>query len=197
MRSFTSLVRPGTTARLASAAHLGAAALLGVLLLGCGEAAPPPPEADPASLRTTAQGSVVGSVGAYGSHVWLGIPYAKPPVDDFRWRAPRTPEPWSGTREALLRGNHCPQFASTLGGVPGEPGEIVGDEDCLVLNVYAPRLEPGAVPAGDARMPVFFWIHGGGNVIGTSAFYDGGNLAQTHDVVVVTIRRRMLRLGAN
>jgi para-nitrobenzyl esterase len=166
-----------------------------VFAFACATPEAPAPTADPASLRTTAQGDVVGTVGTYGSHVWRGIPHAKPPVGDLRWRAPQPPESWTGTREAIAAGNHCPQFASTFGGVPGTPGSIVGDEDCLFLNIYAPQLSPDAVPSGDARMPVLFWIHGGGNVIGTSAFYDGGNLAQTHDVVVVTINYRIGPLG--
>src|SRR5512139_214620 len=130
--------------------------LVVLLLLACGRELPPPavPTADPAARRTLTGGEAVGFVGTYGSHVWLGLPFAKPPTGELRWRAPRPPEPWSGTREALAYGSPCPQFASVLGGVDAPRGSVVGSEDCLYLNVFAPRFEPGAVPTGDARLPV-------------------------------------------
>jgi para-nitrobenzyl esterase len=118
-----------------------------------------------------------------------------PPVGDRRWRAPERPAAWSQTREALDQGAFCTQFASRFGGVPGEDGEILGSEDCLFLDVYAKRREASAVPGGEHRVPVLVWIHGGGNVIGHAGFYDGGNMAQTHDVVVVAINYRLGPLG--
>ena len=151
--------------------------------------------ADPSSLRTLpGGGDLVGYAGRYGSHVWLGIPYAQPPVGERRWRAPEAPAAWSGTREALAFGNHCAQFASPLGGVSNAPaGSLTGSEDCLYLNVYAPRLDRAA--AASAKLPVMVWIHGGGNVVGLADNYDGGRLAQTQDVVVVTINYRLGPLG--
>ena len=60
-------------------------------------------------------------------------------------------------------------------GVEGaKPGEPTGSEDCLYLNVYAPRLAAAEVPQAERRLPVMLWIHGGGNTIGEAAFYDGG-----------------------
>ena len=148
--------------------------------------------ADPTSRRSLAQGAVVGAVGRYGSHVWLGIPYAKPPVGALRWRAAQPPDAWTGTREALRFSSPCVQYASTLGGVTSAaPGTPVGSEDCLYANVYAPRSAPEGVPAGTGRLPVMLWIHGGGNTIGEGGFYDGGNLAATEKVVVVTFNDRL------
>jgi para-nitrobenzyl esterase len=156
----------------------------------------PPHGADPTSLRHAPAGDAVGFVGRYGSHVWLGLPYAKPPVGERRWRAPEAREPWSGTREALRFGPHCPQLASGFGGVTDvSPGTPTGDEDCLYLNVYAPRFAPAAVPSGAERLPVMVWIHGGGNVIGLADFYDGGNLAASQNVVVVTVNYRLGPFG--
>jgi para-nitrobenzyl esterase len=160
---------------------------------GCGEA---PPVADPDARRTTTTGEVVGFVGEYGSHVWLGIPYAKPPVGELRWRAPLPAEPWSGTREALQFGAPCPQLASPFGGLDDLPrGTPGGDEDCLTLNVYSPRRSAEEVAKGEARLPVMLWIHGGGNVVGHSGFYDGGNLAASQNLVVVTTNYRLGPLG--
>ena len=96
---------------------------------------------DPASHRVTPSGAVVGFVGEYGSHAWLGIPFAKPPIDALRWRAPQPAEPWTGTREALDFGSACTQFPSPIGGLDtAKAGQPVGSEDCLYLNVYAPRV---------------------------------------------------------
>jgi len=159
----------------------GVCALLVGFIAGCGERGGPLPAADDGSLRTTAQGPLIGYVGDYGSHVWRGIPYASPPVDDLRWRAPEPPSAWRETRDALQSGSFCPQFASRFGGVAGDEGEIRGSEDCLFLDIYAKRRELAAVPIGEDRVPVLVWIHGGGNVIGHAGFYNGGNMAETHD----------------
>jgi len=160
---------------------------------------PAPPEvarvADPTSQRALpAGGDVVGYTGRYGSHVWLGIPYAEPPVGERRWRAPAAATAWSGTREALAFGPHCSQLASAFGGVDDVPaGAVSGSEDCLYLNVYAPRMEPGAV--AQAKLPVMLWIHGGGNVVGLADFYDGGRLSQSQEVIVVTVNYRLGPFG--
>jgi len=169
--------------------------LLSPFALASCSSKPPEPVAAADSLRTIEQGKLVGSVGRYDNHMWRGIPYARPPVGSLRWRAPQHPDSWTGTLSALEHGAFCPQYASPFGGVDGDSGEILGSEDCLFLNVYAPRMAPDAVPTGADRLPVMFWIHGGGNVIGHAGFYDGGNLAQTENVIVVTINYRLGPLG--
>jgi para-nitrobenzyl esterase len=154
--------------------------LLVPLLVGCGDA---PPEADPATLREVTQGKLVGTSLAEGEvHAWLGIPYAQPPVGPLRWRAPRPPEAWEGTREALESGQMCSQ----LGGDP-----VSGGEDCLTLDVYTPAFGPDAVPTGPARRPVMYWIHGGGNSMGWGHQIPPTRLAAEHDVIVVTINYRL------
>ena len=138
----------------------------------------------------------MGFVGAYGSHVWLGVPFAEPPIGERRWRSPEPTQRWTGVREALEFGSPCAQIASPFGGVVDrEAGSFAGDEDCLYLNVYAPALAESAIPRGADRLPVMVWIHGGSNVIGHASFYDGGNLAQRQNVVVVTINYRLGPLG--
>ncbi|MCC6642750.1 MAG: carboxylesterase family protein [Deltaproteobacteria bacterium] len=172
-------------------------AAIGLASLACGGRGEPwrIAKSDPATRRTAPAGAVLGGAGRYGSHAWLGIPFAKPPVGELRWRAPQPPERWAGVREALAFGAPCPQYASPFAGVDGRPGTIAGDEDCLTLDVWAPPFSPEDVPAGTARLPVMVWIHGGGNTIGTAAFYDGGNLAATHGVVVVAVQYRLGPLG--
>jgi para-nitrobenzyl esterase len=167
------------------------ALVLALLLLAACRGAPPPPTPDPTSRRSTPSGEVVGFVGTYGSWVWPGLPYAAPPVGERRWRAPDLPAAWAGVREAVRPGHPCVQYASPLGGVEGAPVDTpVGDEDCLTLNVYAPR---SATPT--SFLPVMVWIHGGGNTIGTGTRYDGGNLAATQNVVVVTLNYRLGPFG--
>ena len=163
-----------------------------MLLVACGEPPRPPPAASPDSTRSLAQGEVVGFEGDHGNHAWLGIPFAAAPEGPLRWRAPRPPEGWSGTREALDWGASCPQFASPAGGPDGEAaGEASGREDCLFLNVFAPRFAPGEVPQGPGRLPVMVWIHGGGNSTGSAHPYEGGLLAARHDLVVVSVHYRL------
>ncbi len=172
---------------------VGALGGMSLAALACGSGPAPRAGADFTSLRETPSGPVVGFTSPYGSHAWLGVPYAQAPVGSLRWRAPRAHPTWSEPREALAFGASCVQFASELGGdLSADPGEPVGDEDCLFLNVYAPRQEGAAT---GPRRPVLFWIHGGGNTIGTSAFYDGGRLAADEDVVVVTVNYRLGPFG--
>ncbi len=170
-------------------------ALAAVIALGCAEAAAPRPNADASSQRTLASGEVVGFASTNDAHAWLGIPYARPPVADLRWRAPRPPEPWSGRREVLAVGDICVQLANELDAPDASSGTVVGSEDCLYLNVHAPRFDPDGVPRADARLPVMVWIHGGGQTIGSGGFYDGGALAADQAVVVVTVNYRLGPFG--
>jgi para-nitrobenzyl esterase len=163
-------------------------ALAGLALLACGRSEAPPVVADPSSERSLASGRVVGFTNDDGAHVWRGIPFAAPPVGPLRWRAPLPPEPWSGVRDATRFGAACPQFAISFG---GGAEEIRGSEDCLVLNVFAPRFEPGEVPQGAARLPVMVWIHGGGNSLGSAEIYDLGRLAQSQRVIAVAVHYRL------
>src|SRR5215472_4272149 len=65
---------------------------------------------DESSKRTIASGELVGFVAKnQKAQTWLGIPFAKPPVGELRWRAPQAPAPWTGVREALRIGSACSQ----------------------------------------------------------------------------------------
>ena len=154
--------------------------------------------ADVSSERLLASGSTVGFAAAYNTHAWLGLPYARPPVDALRWRAPQAPEAWADTRDALSFGSPCVQLSSKLGGVASDdPDGFAGSEDCLYLNIWAPRTEPDRVASGEDRLPVMVWIHGGGNRIGDSGsrMYDGARLAGTENVVVVSFNYRLGPFG--
>ncbi len=152
--------------------------------------------ADPDTVRTTQYGKVQGFTGLYDSHTWLGVPYAKPPSGDLRWRKPEKPISWQGIKPALEFGNHCPQTANRSGGISHlETGTPTGDEDCLYLNIWAPRFKPPEIPASSQRLPVMVWIHGGGNEIGAGSLYNGGNLATTQHLLVVTLNYRLGPFG--
>ena len=117
---------------------------------------------------------------------WEDIPYAIPPVGDLRWKAPRaliSPELNIQPQD----GNGCLQEASIYAGIQGEG--IVGQEDCLYLDIKAP------VNNLDQRLPVMFWIHGGGNTSGVKDYYDFSQLIRKHQVIVVTINYRLGPMG--
>lgn len=71
---------------------------------------------------------------------YLGIPFAAAPVGDLRWRPPQPAASWTGVREAIEPGPQCPQAAVARNSVSYEVyGERPQSEDCLTLNVWAPR----------------------------------------------------------
>ncbi len=148
---------------------------------------------DPATQRDTASGPVIGVRDADDTFAWLGIPFAAPPVDDLRWRAPRPVEPWTEPLDTTSFRDPCIQLPGPLDGVPDAEGvAVVGSEDCLYLNIWAPR---GRSSADREPLPVMFWIHGGGNSIGTANTYPANRLASDGWVIVVTINYRLGFLG--
>jgi para-nitrobenzyl esterase len=110
-------------------------------------------------VRQTLSGPVQGRIDGQ-AFAWLGIPYAKPPLGDLRWRAPQDPEPWTGIRPAQGFCSACPQYGGLMGSMDaGTFGKPAGSEDCLYLNIWRPRSD-------EKGLPVLFWIHGGGNFSG-------------------------------
>ncbi len=122
--------------------------------------------------------------------VFKGIPYAAAPVGSLRWQPPQDVEPWATDRDATGFG------PSAMQGSLGEMGEMIGvasgpiSEDCLTLNIFTSSLF-------DELRPVMVWIHGGGNVVGSSAQprFNGEHLARRARVVVVTINYRLGAFG--
>ena len=143
------------------------------------------------TLRNVTQGALVGRHSEAGGSAWLAVPYAAPPTGDLRWRAPRPAPAWNGEREAVEHGPACPQITNALSAAEGyDPGQLIGSEDCLTLDIYAPS---GAQPGSD--LPVMVWIHGGANVWGSTRVYEGSHLAEERQVVVVAVQYRLGPLG--
>ena len=143
------------------------------------------------TARTLSNGVVIGSIEDNGVGVWRGLPYGRPPVNALRWKAPQPEASWSNTYLAIQPGSACPQFADLLSDLPtSQFGRVIGKEDCLYLNIWAPENKPAV-----ADRPVMFWIHGGGNTVGEAAQYTGKYLAERYGVVVVIINYRLGTLG--
>jgi len=139
-------------------------------------------------LVATEAGAVRGVEGA-GVRAWVGVPYAAPPIGDRRWRAPRPVEPWSGVRDATRLGSDCTQALGRRAILGGGGGIVVGSEDCLFVNIYAPA------GGADAALPVMVYLHGGAFTIGAGANYDPSRLARDQGRVVVTLNFRLGALG--
>lgn len=121
--------------------------------------------------------------------VWKGIPYAKPPIGDRRFRAPQQPDPWTEVREASLFGPSAIQASNGIMEFLGTQTDNTS-EDCLYLNVWSPS-------ADSRRRPVMVWVHGGAFTTGAGSgqLYDGHSFAAEGDVVVVTFNYRLGALG--
>lgn len=157
------------------AALIGAFGLVAVLP-GAAIAAPGEPNA---SAPATEARTTSGWVGGYrdGSvATWAGIPYAAPPVGGLRWRPPVAPVPWSSVRPADEFAAVCTQLISET--------EVIGSEDCLYLNVFAPLQSRRR-----QLLPVMVHLHGGGN----SGFhpYTNADAFVERGVVVVTVGYRL------
>jgi para-nitrobenzyl esterase len=193
------------------------ALLLGLFVVGCGsstpEASPTPDAAGDSAIDSTpsdaAESGACGSElatppgtvrtelgvveGAEQGKTWAfhAIPFAAPPVGALRYAPPQAGTCWNDKRPAKNWGAVCPQLDAM--------GKVVGQEDCLTLNVWTPK-----EPAADAKpRAVMVFMHGGGHVQGSAAqktadgtyIYDAEPIVTKGDVVVVTIQFRLGPLG--
>lgn len=133
----------------------------------------------------TASGIIRGIIEGEVS-IFKGIPYAAPPVGEFRWRPPQAVTPWQGIRDAKEYGPNCVQ-----GGWGAAPGTIQqgSSEDCFYLNLWKP-----VDAKSGAKLPVMVWIHGGGFTGGSGAGISGNQFAQ-QGIILITFNYRLGRLG--
>ncbi len=121
--------------------------------------------------------------------VWEDIPYAQPPINNLRWKAPRKIIE-NSVKIKPKNGNFCIQRTSSLGGSSQYSNEFIsGSEDCLYLDIYSPSNNTNDL------LPVMFWIHGGGNTSGLKDIYDFSKLVKKHNVIVVRINYRLGPFG--
>ncbi|MEH6387216.1 carboxylesterase/lipase family protein [Pseudomonas profundi] len=139
----------------------------------------------PGKTVTTRYGELAGFQAGEGAWAWYGIPYAKPPVGELRWKPPVKPDAWDGVRQATAWADQSaqnPRYESF-----GEGGM---SEDSLYLNVTAPDGYEGE------RLPVMVWFHGGGFAIltGNTKAFNNTSLPK-EGVVVVTVNHRLGPFG--
>lgn len=166
-------------ARLTNLAKISVLAAT-VTLAADGASAKDKPESSIEVITQT--GTFVGTI-EEGTIAHKGIPYARAPVAEFRWRLPQPLAVSSTSFDATQYKPHCPQ--------ENAPDDPDAEEDCLFLNVFAPKI---GKPKGQLR-PVMVWIHGGANAFGASDFYHPHNLVLNGDVIVVTLNYRLGALG--
>lgn len=146
-------------------------------------------EPAPTPVKATIDTGVLVGESSDGVNVFRGVPFAKPPVGDLRWKAPQKPDKWPGERAAVAFEPPCPQpvnidqKTSNGGGVAG-----VQSEDCLYLNVYA--------PANAKKAPVVVWLYGGASFLGAGHLgsYNGTGNAK-NGVITIPINYRLGSLG--
>ncbi|CAL8350983.1 unnamed protein product [Lota lota] len=169
--------------------------LLLLVHLCSGSLAKLPDDLTVSTLNGKVQGTRLSVLG-HDVRAFLGIPYAKPPLGELRFRPPKPAVKWEGVKNAATFSNTCYQLPDTL--YPGFNGAEMWNpntpvsEDCLYLNLWTPHLK-----VQQQALPVLVWIYGGGFTSGTTslALYDGRFLSQSENVVVVSMNYRLGALG--
>jgi para-nitrobenzyl esterase len=144
----------------------------------------PAANADPVTAKV--ESGVLTGQAAGDVAVYRAVPYAAPPVGPLRWKPPERAIAWTGARDASANGPSCMQVMNANGRPNGGGASGPISENCLTLNVFAPK---GAVHA-----PVMVWIHGGANTVGAGSIYDGSAFAKD-GIVYVAINYRMGPFG--
>ncbi len=121
--------------------------------------------------------------------IFMGVPFAAPPVGDLRWKAPQPVASWEGVRACVTPPASAIQ-------APPKPfmcwskefmaPESPLSEDCLFLNVWS------TAKTAQDKLPVMVWIHGGAFTggSGTVPLYDGEAMSRK-GVVFITINYRL------
>ncbi len=138
----------------------------------------------PRKVVTTTGGDLRGFEANENTWQFLGVPYAKPPLGDLRWKPPVAPEPWTGVRDAVAWADQSAQDPSLQSVNKGGMSE-----DSLYLNVTAPKDAEG--------LPVMVWFHGGSFTIlsGNSEQYNNPDSLTNEGVVLVTVNHRLGPFG--
>ncbi|CAG8888768.1 unnamed protein product [Penicillium egyptiacum] len=152
----------------------------------------------------TSSGSLNGiyNNSAQTVRAFLGIPYAEPPVNELRWAPPHPKSPTRSPIDASSFSSPCPQVYrysnesiwSILPYMIWNSGDM--SEDCLYMNIWAPSIKHRDREVHKAAVMMF--IHGGSFDTGSSsvAYYDGTNLVQNHDdLIVITFNYRLNVFG--
>jgi para-nitrobenzyl esterase len=126
-------------------------------------------------------GTIRGQEMPDGTSLYLGIPYAAPPVGDLRWKPAQPVIPWQGTRDATQPPAPCLQHDEGW----NKKDVDLSREDCLYLSIRSPKL-----PARE-RFPVLFWIHGGSNRAGSGFGYARDTTIAQRAVLLVSIEYRL------
>ncbi|XP_013793998.1 acetylcholinesterase-like isoform X1 [Limulus polyphemus] len=152
---------------------------------------------DPLVIRTT-KGLVRGVTSRSATDklvdIYWGIPYAKPPIGEYRFRHPKPSDPWTGIFNATEKPNSCFQISDTFfgnfaGSKMWNPNTALS-EDCLKLNIWVPRPRP-------KNAAVLVWIFGGGFYSGTTTLdvYDAKIFASEENIIIVSMNYRVASLG--
>ncbi len=145
----------------------------------------PAAPAKPAQVKASIDSGVLIGESKDGVNIFKGVPFAKPPVGDLRWRAPQKPDKWIGERYATSFESPCPQ-PTNADGKSANGGGVWGttNEDCLYLNVYAPTNAKNA--------PIVVWLYGGAGYLGAGHLggYHGATNAQ-QGVITIPINYRL------
>lgn len=121
--------------------------------------------------------------GSNNGAAFLGVPYAKPPIHELRWKPPQPFPRWSGTRKADNFGSPCAQLPAPWFQY------IAGNEDCLYLNIWTTDMRP------NANRPVLVYFHGGSNTQGYSQMTPLGPSLSQMGLVVVSANYRLGPFG--
>lgn len=165
---------------------------------------PPKPPASPEPTITIDTGTIIGHT-AHGVESYNGIPFAEPPIKELRLKPPRPLTQSFGTIKSVRNARACPQFyfrvhsdyplSNIVGGlINTPPAQILQDvgEDCLTLNVQRP-----VGVDNSTKLPVVFWVFGGGFELGSTQMYDGAKFVNAsaemgQPVVWVAVNYRLV-----
>jgi carboxylesterase type B len=141
------------------------------------------------------QGTLTGTylTSRYGRKfaAFQGIPYAQPPIGDLRFKEPVPPKPWQGVWNATQPGAMCLQCRRLPPRMYNTTDPIIGDEDCLFLNIYTPKLP---TDGSNPNLDVLLNIHSGAFMYGWGHEF-GPEILMDRDIIWITINYRLGAFG--